>query len=139
MQNTALNQVINQVLTNYTFTNQRGHTIPIARLSHYLHYYNQDGDPIEMASIELNLTQNDDIDEQLLEILQCTPNSILNKLTEALTQYMEQDQHAQDLAITKVPKCSASPIIITNDHTGHNIIICSSDTGLHITSFSVLR
>lgn len=138
MENTKLNQVINQVLTNYTFTNPYNHTIPVARLSHYLHYYNQDGDPIETASIELNLTQDDDQNDTLLDILQSNQDSIRNKLIEALTQYMAQDLSALDITTTDIQDCSALPTIITNPHTGHTIIICGSDTGLHITSFKVL-
>lgn len=139
MENTKLNQVINQVLADYTIANQHGHNIPVARLSHYLHYYNQDGDPIETASIELNLTQDDTIDDKLLDILQSNPDSIQNKLIEALTQYMAQDSNAEDITTTNIQDCSASPTIITNGNTGHTIIICGSDTGLHITSFKVLN
>lgn len=138
MENKTLNQVINQVLTNYTFTNPHNHTIPVARLSHYLHYYNQDGDPTETASIELNLTQNEDLNYTLLEILQGQTDSIQNKITEALIQYMAQDLNALDITTTQIQDCSATPTIITNGNTGHTIIICGSDTGLHITSFKVL-
>lgn len=138
MENKTLNQVINSVLTNYTFTNPHNHVIPVARLSHYLHYYNQDGDPIETASVELTQTQDDDLNYNLLEILQGSTDSIQNKLTEALTQYMAQDRNAEDITTTQIPGCSATPTIITNETTGHTIIICGSDTGLHITSFKVL-
>ena len=138
MENKTLNQVINSVLTNYTFTNNHNHTIPVARLSHYLHYYNQDGDPIETASVELTQTQDEDLHLNNLDILQGQPDSIQNKLTEALKQYMASDLNAEDITTTEIPGCSATPIIITNQTTGHTIIICGSDTGLHITSFKVL-
>ena len=139
MENKTLNQVINQVLTNYTFTDPYNHVTPVARLSHYLHYYTQDGDPIETASIELTQTQDDDLNYTLLEILQSNPDSILNKITEALTQYMAQDLNARDITTTQIPTSPATPTIITNENTGHTIIICGSDTGLHITSLKVLN
>lgn len=138
MKNKTLNQVINSVLTNYTFTNPHNHVIQVARLSHYLHYYNQDWDPIETASVELTQTQDDDLNYNLLEILQSNQDSIQNKITEALTQYMAQDSNAENITTTEIPTSSATPTIITNETTGHTIIICGSDTGLHITSFKVL-
>lgn len=135
MKNTTLNQVINQVLANYTFTNPSNNTIQVAKLTHYSHYYNQDGDPIEIASIEHNITQDVNLNVELGEIL---TNSIQSEIIEALTQYMAQDSNAGDITTTEIPGCASTPTIITNQSTGHIITICCSDSGLHITSFKVL-
>ena len=129
-----LDQIINQVLPNYTYSNK-----PLAILTHYHRLITKtDNSIIETATLELNLTSNEDLNEELVELLYDghLNQTLINNIKQDAENYLHNLGTNPDINDIQMPNGTTRVISATD--CGYAITIHKSDFGIHITRHIVL-